>query len=75
MLVNLKNQFIILIFCILFILSCNKEDTTIPSIIINKPLSNGTLGIFFSKNQTIANAIIVAIIKGGIAILRSFPLS
>ena len=45
MLVNLKNQFIILIFCILFILSCNKEDTTIPSIIINKPLSNDSFQI------------------------------
>ena len=32
-------------FFILFILSCDKEDTTIPSIIINKPLSNDSFQI------------------------------
>ena len=45
MLVNLKNQFIILIFFILIFLSCDKEDTTIPSIIINEPLSNDSFQI------------------------------
>ena len=45
MLVNLKSQFIILFFFILFILSCDKEDTTIPRIIINKPLSNDSFQI------------------------------
>ena len=45
MLVNLKNQFIILFFFIFSIFSCGKEDTTIPSIIINKPLSNDSFQI------------------------------
>ena len=45
MLVNLKSQFIILFFFILFILSCDKEDTTIPRILINKPLSNDSFQI------------------------------
>jgi hypothetical protein len=45
MLVNLKNQFIILFFFILSIFSCGKEDTTIPTIIINKPLSNDSFQI------------------------------
>ena len=45
-----------------------------PKRVIKTPLNNGTLGIFFSKNHIRANAIIVAIIKGGIAILKSFPL-
>ena len=45
MLVNLENQFIILFFFIFSIFSCDKEDTTIPSIIINKPLSNDSFQI------------------------------
>ena len=45
MLVNLENQFIILFFFIFSIFSCGKEDTTIPSIIINKPLSNDSFQI------------------------------
>ena len=55
----------------------NSEEwyQSIPKNVINIPLSNGTVGIFFSKNQTTANAIIVAIIKGGMAILRSLSLS
>ena len=35
--------------------------------VINIPLINGIGGIFFSKNQTTANAIKVATISGGIA--------
>ena len=34
---------------------------------INIPLINGIGGIFFSKNQTTAKAIIVATMSGGIA--------
>ena len=40
------------------------NDTKIPPI-------KGTIGIFFSSNQTIASATSVAIIKGGIAIVKS----
>ena len=36
--------------------------------------SIGIIGIFFSINQTTAKAIIVAIMKGGIAVFRSFSL-
>ena len=43
--------------------------------VIKIPLNKGTFGIFFSKNHMTANAIIVAIINGGIAIFKSFPLS
>ena len=46
-----------------------------PNKVINIPLYKGTLVIFFYKNQTKINAIIVARIKGGIAIFKSFPLS
>ena len=45
-----------------------------PNNVIKIPPINGTIGIFFSKNQTRVKAIKVAIINGGIAILRSFPL-
>ena len=41
------------------------EDT--PKKVIKIPLINGIIGIFFSKNQTTANAIKVATISGGIA--------
>jgi hypothetical protein len=46
-----------------------------PKKVIKTPLINGTFGIFFSKNHIIPNANIVAIINGGIAILRSLSLS
>ena len=45
-----------------------------PKNVIRIPLKRGTMGIFFSRNQTTVNDIIVATIKGGIAILKSFPL-
>ena len=43
--------------------------------IIKVQIFLGILGIFFSKNQITANAIIVAIINGGIAIFKSLSLS
>ena len=47
----------------------NSEEwyQSIPKNVINIPLINGIGGIFFSKNQTTANAIKVATISGGIA--------
>ena len=45
-----------------------------PKKVIKIPLTKGIGGIFFSKNQTIANAMIVATIKGGIATDKFFPL-
>ena len=39
-----------------------------PKKVIKIPLTSGIGGIFFSSIQTIINAIIVAIISGGIAI-------
>ena len=46
-----------------------------PNNVIKIPPKRGTFGIFFSNIQTIDNAIIVAIINGGIAIFKSLPLS
>ena len=45
-----------------------------PNKVINIPPSKGTIGIFFSKNQTITRAIIVATINGGIATVKLFSL-
>tara|TARA_Y100001935_G_C17164754_1_gene437118 strand:+ start:124 stop:300 length:177 start_codon:yes stop_codon:yes gene_type:complete len=45
-----------------------------PKRVIIIPPINGTYGIFFSIKYIIPTAIIVAIIKGGIAIVRLFPL-
>ena len=45
-----------------------------PKKVIKIPLINGIGGIFFSKNQTIANEIKVATIKGGIATDMFLPL-
>ena len=55
----------------------NSEEwyQSIPKNVISTPLNSGTFGIFLSKNHIIANAIIVAIINGGIATFKSFSLS
>jgi hypothetical protein len=45
-----------------------KYNVRPPKKVINTPLIKGIIGIFFSKNQTINNEIIVATISGGIAI-------
>ena len=45
-----------------------------PNKVIIIPPINGTYGIFFSTMYIIATAIIVAMIKGGIAAVRLFPL-
>ena len=46
-----------------------------PNRVINIPPTRGIFGIFFSNIQTINRAIIVAIMNGGIATFKSFPLS
>jgi hypothetical protein len=43
-----------------------------PNKVINTQLVNGTIGIFFSKKYTTINAIIVVMIKGGIATFKLF---
>ena len=53
----------------------SKYIVKLPNKVINIPLNNGTLGIFFSKNHTNAKATIVATIKGGIAIFKFLSLS
>tara|TARA_Y100001954_G_C15296075_1_gene353670 strand:+ start:307 stop:477 length:171 start_codon:yes stop_codon:yes gene_type:complete len=50
-----------------------KYIVKLPKEVIKIQLINGTLGIFFSKIHIMINAIIVAIINGGIATFRSFP--
>ena len=47
----------------------NSEEwyQSIPKNVIKIPLTNGIIGIFFSKNQTTPNAIKVATISGGMA--------
>ena len=45
-----------------------------PKKVIKIPLTSGIGGIFFSKNQTIANANKVATISGGIATDKFLPL-
>ena len=70
---NIKSiYFLIQAFLPYFRVNCSPET---PKKVINIPLINGTLGIFLSRNHIIANDTIVATIKGGIAIFKSFPLS
>ena len=45
----------------------SKYIVRLPKNVIKIPLTKGIVGIFFSKNQTIANATNVATISGGIA--------
>ena len=54
----------------------NSEEwyQSIPKNVIKIPLTSGIGGIFFSKNQTSANATKVATISGGIATDKFLPL-
>ena len=54
----------------------NSEEwyQSIPKNVIKTPLIKGIIGIFFSKNQTIASAINVATISGGIATAKFLSL-
>ena len=52
-----------------------KQSDAVRIMYVHVPAAWISLGIFFSKNQTTANAIIVATIKGGIATDKFFPLS
>ena len=54
----------------------NSEEwyQSIPKNVISIPLIKGTIGIFFSSIQTIANETSVAIINGGIAIFKLLSL-
>ena len=45
-----------------------------PKKVISIPPSSGTIGTFFSKNQTTVNATKVATISGGIATDKFLPL-
>ena len=70
----IPNKMFIIVGLIYIKIGLSKYIVNPPNKVISIPPSKGTIGIFFSKNQTITRAIIVATINGGIATVKFFSL-